>query len=366
MLNLCTLRQSNIITNTIFKRLFIVHSSAYLCRRNFSVICDIGLKKSVQINKSRIKYEVVSSVRQQRNLSIAAIVKWQEQIYSSISNSYPVSSIQDALLYYHEVTGLPWWAAIVTSTILVRTLMTFPFSIYQNYILAKVENISLELKDLVNDLKKETAIAKKSLNLTDKQCAILYKRSLKKQWVNLIERDNCHPFKASLVILIQIPIWVCMSFALRNLVYLQSGDPSLLITFMELSAGGIGWIPNLTEPDHSLILPVAFGFINLTIIEIQRLSKLRQPSKMHNVFTNVFRVFSIIMIPVAASVPSCMCLYWTTSSSIGLMHNLILLSPTLRRKLKIPEAPSEIDRPYQHINEELQQTIKKILPKSLK
>lgn len=299
-----------------------------------------------------------------RNISMEAISKWQEQTYTSISNSTPVTFIQDGLLYFHDVTGMPWWATIITSTIIIRSSMTLPLSIYQNYVLAKVENISLELQDMVKELKRETAIAKKTYNLTDKQTIILYKRSLKKQWQNLVVRDNCHPLKASILIWFQIPVWVCMSFALRNLVYMVHGDAAAMVTFLELSTGGIGWIPNLTQPDHSWIIPVAFGLTNLSIIEIQRLSKLRQPSKLYNIFTNTFRIFTIVMIPVAASVPSCMCLYWMTSSGLGLMQNLVLLSPSLRRKLKIPLAPSELEEPYKHIKEELKLSLKKYIPKT--
>ncbi|XP_063825655.1 cytochrome c oxidase assembly protein COX18, mitochondrial [Ostrinia nubilalis] len=335
--------------------------------RTYSVLCN-----NVDVRKNEVGYNhnnflqnttFIPILNQRKHLSVDGIVKWQQETYASISNSNPVHFIQDGLLSFHEITGLSWWATIITSTILIRSLMTLPLTVYQNYILAKVENISLELQDMVNELKKETAMAKKMYKLTDKQAVAIYKSSLKKQWVKLVERDNCHPFKASLIIWVQIPIWVCMSFALRNLVYMQSGDAAALVTLMEMSAGGIGWIPNLTEPDHSWILPVALGLTNLSIIEIQRLSKLRKPSKMYNVFTNVFRVFSIVMIPVAASVPSCMCLYWVTSSGVGLVQNLILISPTVRRKLGIPEAPSELEDPYNHIKEELRQSIEKFIPK---
>lgn len=298
-----------------------------------------------------------------RHLSLEGFVKWQEQTYTSIANSNLVHLLQDGQVYFHDITGLSWYATIITSTILVRTLMTLPLTVYQNYILAKVENIGLELNEMVNELKKETAIAKRAYKLSDKQTVTLYKRSVKKQWRNLIERDNCHPFKASLVIWIQIPIWVCMSFTFRNLVNMNPPDSAALVTFMEMSVGGLGWIPNLTEPDHSWILPVGFGLTNLAIIELQRMSKLRQPSKMYNVFTNMFRVFSIVMIPVAASVPSCMCLYWMTSSTFGLLQNIILLSPSLRRKLRIPEAPSELENPYEHIKGEISNKFYKIIPK---
>lgn len=32
----------------------------------------------------------------------------------------------------------------------------------------------------------------------------------------LYVRDNCHPFKATLLLWVQIPMWVCVSLALRN------------------------------------------------------------------------------------------------------------------------------------------------------
>lgn len=335
--------------------------------RSYSVLCNnVDLRKyEVGHTQNKVFQKALLSpnYHQNKHFSMEGIVKWQQEAYASISNSTMVQCMQDGLLSFHEITGLSWWATIITSTVLIRSLMTLPLTIYQNYILAKVENISLELQDMVNELKKETAMAKKVYKLTDKQAVAIYKRSLKKQWANLVERDNCHPLKASLIIWVQIPIWVCMSFALRNLVYMQSGDAAALVTFMEMSAGGIGWIPNLTEPDHSWILPVAFGLTNLSIIEIQRMSKLRKPSKMYNVFTNVFRVFSIVMIPVAASVPSCMCLYWITSSSVGLAQNLILISPTVRRKLGIPEAPSELENPYNHMKQEIRHSFDRIMPK---
>lgn len=40
------------------------------------------------------------------------------------------------------------------------------------------------------------------------------------------------------------------------------------IVFAQLTLGGFGWIPNLTEVDSSYILPVALGLINLCIIEV--------------------------------------------------------------------------------------------------
>lgn len=48
-------------------------------------------------------------------------------------------------------------------------------------------------------------------------------------------------------------------------------DPTSIkaqIACSEMIVGGFGWIPNLTDVDHSLILPVMLGLINLSIIEV--------------------------------------------------------------------------------------------------
>lgn len=65
-------------------------------------------------------------------------------------------------------------------------------------------------------------------------------------------------------------MWISLSVALRNLVYIlpvQSLDAQM--TFVELTLGGFGFIPNLTVNDSSYIFPVAFGLINLALIEVR-------------------------------------------------------------------------------------------------
>lgn len=82
-------------------------------------------------------------------------------------------------------------------------------------------------------------------------------------------RDNCHPFKAGLLLWFQIPLWVCFSVSLRNLVSkLPVDDIAAEITVLELSLGGVGWIQNLTMPDPTFILPLTLGLTNLAIIEV--------------------------------------------------------------------------------------------------
>lgn len=86
----------------------------------------------------------------------------------------------------------------------------------------------------------------------------------------MVIRNNCHPAKTLIVLWVQIPLWIFLSMALRNMVY-GLPDPANLhaqIILTQLSLGGVGWIPNLTEVDSSYILPVVLGLTNLAVIEV--------------------------------------------------------------------------------------------------
>jgi inner membrane protein COX18 len=193
--------------------------------------------------------------------------------FQSLSASKPVEILQEATIQLHDLTGMHWWSTIIVSTFLLRGCFTLPLALYQTKILAKVENLTSEMPALVKELKFETAVAQKKFNWTDTEARIMYNHSLKKQWTNLIIRDNCHPMKGAVIILFQLPLWIMQSCALRNMLYIQPDPTSLKAQLVctEMSLGGFGWVPNLVDIDHSFILPVALGLLNLTILEVTSL-----------------------------------------------------------------------------------------------
>ncbi|XP_055384322.1 cytochrome c oxidase assembly protein COX18, mitochondrial [Condylostylus longicornis] len=318
--------------------------------RNFS---QFSYNNNLSIDKNRQKYATQNkyssiNIIQKRNFALSESIA---EFYQTMSNSTPVAYIQQGLVEIHDFTGLPWWASIMLSTFLFRTLVTLPLAIYTNQITARIENITLEMPAIVKELKKETVIAMKQYNWDEKKARLIYNRSLKKQWNKLIVRDNCHPLKTLIILWGQIPLWICQSIAIRNLIYLLPNPNSLeaQIIATQLTVGGFLWIPNLTEIDSSLILPITLGILNLSIIELQTMTKKKETTRLQRYAANFFRILSVGMIPIAASVPSALCLYWVSSSAYGVLQNLILLSPDIRRKVGIPKVQSEIENPYQHL-----------------
>lgn len=289
----------------------------------------------------------------QRHMSLAwldSLAVTQAGWFRALGQSRLVENLMDGLQAIHDYSHLPWWGSIILSTILMRSVLTFPFAVYQKYIIAKVENLKPEMSEMVQELKKETAYAVKKYGWNEKHAKYMFNRSAKKIWRELIIRDNCHPFKASAVLWVQLPLWISMSVSLRNMASMMPHqDTAAQVLFMQLSTGGFGWIPNLTDVDHSLILPVLMGLTNLLIIEISALSRIQEGSKIQKVATNVFRVISVAMIPIASAVPSCVALYWVTSSVCGLLQNLLLMHPGLHRTMGFPPIASQLQQPYHHL-----------------
>ncbi|KAK7864601.1 hypothetical protein R5R35_003191 [Gryllus longicercus] len=289
-----------------------------------------------------------------RNFSEQIDISGQGWLYKGMYDSPPVLYAQELLLHVHDISCMPWWATIVMTTVVLRTTVTFPLALYQNYILAKLDILQLQLKEISKEMGKETSLAVKRFNWTEKQAKAVYIRSMKKQWREMIVKENCHPAKAGLLMLVQVPMWISLSLSLRNLVFmLPTPDPAAQVTAWELSGGGALWFHNLLLSDSTWILPVMLGLVNLTIVEVQNLSRIKQSGKFQKILTNIFRGVSIAMIPLAASVPSCLSLYWLTSSTVGLLHNLLLLSPRVRSFVGIPQTNLVSKQPYRHIYTQL-------------
>lgn len=283
-------------------------------------------------------------------------------IYMAVSNSTTVSYFQNCLISFHDITGLPWWATIIIYTIGLR-MLTFPLAIYAQKIKAHLHSIlQIEMPAMNDELKREVAIAKKKFNLSDKDAYFLYKKSFNTQYRKMIERDNCHPMKTTILFWFQIPIWICHSIGIRNIITMRP-DPNsykAFVAFTQMSVGGFLWVPNLIEIDSSYILPVLWCITNLINIELSALEKDGKPSKMMIIMSNLFRGITIAIVPIAASVPSCLALYWCTSSLCALAQNLFLVSPKAKRTFGIPlNTKYHMDHPYRtmahRFNERMEQ-----------
>lgn len=143
--------------------------------RHFSVLqSSRALILTSELNKHQ-KNQKCLQIQQNRQFSFTSGIT---TLWQSISNSTPVHYFQQGLVQMHDITGLPWWATVILSTVLLRTVVTLPFAIYQNKISARIELLTLEMPDIVQELKRETAIAIKQFKWSEQQARVTYNRSV--------------------------------------------------------------------------------------------------------------------------------------------------------------------------------------------
>ncbi|CAL8303170.1 unnamed protein product [Arctogadus glacialis] len=276
--------------------------------------------------------------------------------YASIADSNLVHLTEQLLISSQGGTALPWWASIMCTTLALRTVITLPLGAYQMIVIGKVEALQSEMAVLAKRLRYEVSVRAQECGWKERHCRYQFKKNLRRIVSELYIRDNCHPFKASLLVWVQLPMWVSLSLALRNLSMASSPAGSALQT--ELSTGGTLWFSDLTLPDHTWVLPISLGIINLLIIEIFAVQRL-QVSSLQRYMTHFLRGVSVLMVPIAATVPSSLALYWLSSSLVGLGHNLLLRSPRFRMACHIPPLRSDSQTPYRDLASALR---KKYLP----
>ena len=85
----------------------------------------------------------------------------------------------------------------------------------------------------------------------------------------LFREEGCSPYKLYLLPWVQIPLWVTLSFALRNMTgYFPTCASHCADTAQSMSVEGLLWFQDLTAADPYYVLPVLVALTNLMNIEV--------------------------------------------------------------------------------------------------
>ncbi|CAI2165662.1 18750_t:CDS:2 [Funneliformis geosporum] len=267
--------------------------------------------------------------------------------------NFIISFNQSVLEFMHNSTALPWWATILISTILLRTLLTLPIAIIQQKSGARMISLQPQIMDMFEKLKHEVVREVKNRNGTYEE----FQRELTKRFrtkINEIYKANkCSPIRNYLLPWVQIPLFISNSLTLRHIVDSaahSSSDPITgsnaldisTITLDSLTNGGTLWFNDLTLSDPTFIFPLAIGITNFFNIEVHSWSLKSQPSLRSKILKNLSRVLSVLMIPVASQAPMAICLYWLSSSTFSIGQNLIFQLPFIQKKFGFSEKKIDI------------------------
>lgn len=177
----------------------------------------------------------------------------------------------ESIFYSIHNAGLPWWATIVTSTLLLRSSMTLPIAIYQQRAMGKMINLAPMVQSWAETLKIQ--VAKESQQQGWPYAK--YQQELQKQYSKKVKsiyaHHGCARWKILLLPWVQIPLFISMSLTLRHLTAypLPWWGQTAETAAVGLSEGGLAWFVDLTATDPTMAVPVMIGAGNLINVEVR-------------------------------------------------------------------------------------------------
>jgi YidC/Oxa1 family membrane protein insertase len=213
----------------------------------------------------------------------------------------------------HDATGLPWWATIALSTVLIRASL-FPLMVHQFRITAKLTLMKPELEALTVNFKKRKAMGEGEVAAKEHQAALS----------ELFGKYGAKPWQALTMPFVSGPLFVTLFFALRAT---STDVPSM-------ATEGALWFTDLSQPDPYYVLPVVSAATFLGII--QRGSEGQPPGDQQKMMLWAFRGMAVAMPFFTSHFASGILVYWCSSNFFSLAQGEIFKIDFLRKLFGLP------------------------------
>lgn len=229
------------------------------------------------------------------------------------------SGFQSLLEFAHASSGLPWWGAIAATTVAARALM-LPVVAKQMKNTAAMAAARPEMLALQQWFKDSQA----SPGFDVRSGTQEYQQRLAAVW----SKHDCHPVKSMAPLLMQAPLFIGFFSALRSLA--EAGVPSL-------ARGGAAWFHDLTVADPTYGLPLLSAAIFLLTVELNAADGMQgqDPATMRKM-KNFMRFLAVALVPLTASMPAGVFVYWATSNACSLGQSALFKLSATRRTFGLP------------------------------
>ena len=192
-----------------------------------------------------------------------------------------------------------WGFAIIIITIIVRGFM-YPLTKAQYTSMAKMKLIAPKLKEIRDRYQQDP-------------------ENYRKATMELYQKEKVNPMAGCLPILIQMPIFIALYWALMESTDLRQ-------------APFIGWIKDLSVNDPYFILPLLYG---ATMFLVQKLSMSQNSTQMISpIQQKVFMMMPVIFTLMFMMFPAGLTLYWTASNIITIIQMKLIYSHLEKKGLR--------------------------------
>ncbi|KAI6646259.1 Mitochondrial inner membrane protein COX18-like [Oopsacas minuta] len=265
---------------------------------------------------------------------------------------FPSSCIESLLSATHSAFHIPWWVVIATTTLTIRAVVTLPLHIHLQKNQAKVEVAFAEV-DAFRQPLEHRIIAKcrnegLHIDIANKKLKQAFHELkgdiLAKHHINM----KYYRIKAYLSPFIQLPLFISISLAIRNLTGALPDWYKVTSIIPSMKEEGLGWFHDLTLADPYYLMPGIILVSNLLNISIYS-KQVQKRSIALAIVHNFFRFMTIAMASASTQLPAGIALYWMLSSCYGLFQNVLFKYSRVRRIFGIPKSKSESENPIRDL-----------------
>ena len=201
-------------------------------------------------------------------------------------------SINDLLAGWGLGPNWTWGLAIIGLTIIVR-LVLFPLTWKQFSSAQRMQVVQPKLKELQKKYKGDRG-------------------KLQEETMKLYQEHRVNPFASCLPIVLQLPVFMALYYAIKGTPYL---DPA---TTKALSAASFLWIPHLGLPDPYYILLIVYVVSQLISTELMLTPQTDKQQKY------IMRAMPIIFVFMLYRFPAGLFVYWVTTNLWTIGQQLII------------------------------------------
>lgn len=229
-----------------------------------------------------------------------------------------------AIELVHEQTHLPWWAAIVGCTLVVRTAL-LPVALHATRQMSIMQGLRTQIAPLQTRIQASGG--------TDMVAAA--------ELQALYDRHGVSPVRMLAAPLAQLPVFMSFFLGLRRL-----SD-----AFPSAHEGGAYWFVDLGACDTSYLLPAASGFSALALVRLSMpgapagasADEALQVERMRLLMSAI----TAVSLPVAATMPNAVLMFWISNNAFSLVYTatLQMVQPRLARTSRPVCAHSSLTPP---------------------
>lgn len=274
---------------------------------------------STTVGQGSEKIELVSDVAEVlKDTAIQTVANQapavNEVAVAAADSFLPVAALQHFIDTVHNFTGFNWWASIVVTTLLIRS-MTVPLLINQLKATSKLTLVRPRLEEIKQQMQDQ---GMGPATIAEGQ----------KQMQNLFKEYGVSPFTPLKGLFIQGPIFISFFLAISNM---AEKVPSF-------KNGGAFWFTDLSTPDSFYIFPILTGLTFLITVECNAQEGM-EGNPAAGTVKLISRGFAVLSVPLTMNFPQAVFCYWITSNLFSLTYGLVLKVPGVKKFLGVPEIP---------------------------